>query len=423
MKKYVLITILSALFQSLFSQTTITLEDCKQRAVDNYPLIRQYDLISLSKDFTISNLSKSYLPQISLNGQATYQTEVTKLPIDFSSLNIPINIPSMSKDQYKATLEASQLLWDGGTIKAQKEVTKANAEVGNKKVEVELYTVKDEINELYFGILTIDEQLKLFDLNESDMKTNRAITESMLRNGIAMQSDLDQIDVELLNIDQKRTEQKSLRTAYLKMLSLFIHQDLNDSTLLEKPHDEAILNEQINRPELSLYESQRTYYTIYDKTITAKNMPQIGLFAQGGYGRPGLNMLEDKFKFFAVGGIKLNWNFGNLYTKKNEKRLIGNNITDINIQQDVFMFNTNVQLTQAREEIIKQKKLIEKDDQIIKLRESVKNSTGSKYKNGITQVNDLIRDTNSESQARQTKALHQMQYLMSIYKYKHISGN
>lgn len=423
MRKQIVIILLSALFTTVYSQTILTLEGCKQQAVDNYPLIKEYRLISLSKEYTMSNLSKSYLPQLALNGQAAYQSEVTKIPIDFSSLNLPVNIPTMSKDQYKATLEATQLIWDGGSIKSQKEVTKANAEVSNKKTDVELYAIKKKINDLYFGILTIDEQLKILDLNESEMQVNRNIAVSKLDNGVAMQSDVDQIDVELLNIDQKRTEQTCMRTAYLKMLGLFIHEDLDDQTQLQKPQEDMPYGRQINRPELSLYNSQRNLYKEQNSSIIAKNMPNISLFAQGGYGRPGLNMLEDKFKFFAIGGIKLNWNFGNLYTKENEKKLINNNIYDINIQQEAFLFDTNVELTQEQEDIGKLKKLISKDDEIIRLRNRVKTASESKYKNGVSEVYDLIRDTNAESQARQTKALHEIQYLMGIYNYKHIQGN
>ncbi|HCO67542.1 MAG TPA: transporter [Dysgonomonas sp.] len=423
MKKYILTLTLLALFATIYSQKILTLDECWGKALKNYPLIRQYDLISLSKQYSLSNLSKSYLPQFALNGQVTYQSDVTKIPVDFSSLPVPVDIPSMSKDQYKATIDASQLIWDGGTVKAQKGITKANAEVSNKKTEVQLYAVKEKVNELFFGILMIDEQLKILDLSESDMRTNRDIVDSMLKNGMAMQSDLDQIDVELLNIDQKRTEQISLREAYLKMLGLFIHQEVEVNTHLQKPEEGALLYGQINRPELSLYASQRMLYDIQNNSVKAKNMPRISLFAQGGYGRPGINMLEDRFKFFAIGGIKLSWNFGNLYTRKNERMLIENNISEVNIQQDVFLFNTNLQLTREQEEIRKLKKLMDKDDQIIRLRNRVKTASESKYKNGIYQINDLIRNINTENQARQTKALHEIQYLMSIYNYKHIQGN
>lgn len=424
MKKNILITILLSICCTANTQTaTLTLEECQQKATNNYPLIRQYGLISLAEQYSLENISKNYLPQFSLNGQATYQSDVTKIPIDLSSLPIPnAEIPTMKKDQYKATVDATQLIWDGGVISAQKQITKANTEVEKQEIGVSVYPIKEKINQLYFGILIIDEQLKILDLTEATIKVNRDIAQSMFNNGAAMQSDLDQIDVELLNIDQSRTEQLSVRQAYLSMLGLFIHQELDNKTILQQPADNFIYGN-ITRPELSLYQSQRLLLDKQESSITAKNLPQIGLFAQGGYGRPGLNMLDTKFKLFAIGGVKLSWNFGNLYTKSNERKLIANNKSSIDVQQDVFMFNTNIQLTQQQAETQKIQKLLAKDNEIIALRNRVRKASESKYKNGVYQTNELIRDINAENQAMQTKALHNIQYLISIYNYKYIQGN
>lgn len=424
MKTNFLLIMLLLICGTASSQTTLTLEECQQKAMDNYPLIRQYGLISLSEKYSLENISKNYLPQFSLNGQATYQSDVTKIPLDLSSLPIsdPPMIPTMKKDQYKATIDATQLIWDGGNINSQKQITKANTEVEKQQVEVNIYTIKEKINQLYFGILVTDEQLRILDLTETTIKANRDLTLSMLKNGVAMQSDLDQIDVELLNIDQNRTEQLSLRQAYLSMLGLFIHQELDSKTVLLQPTDNVAYGN-IMRPELSLYQSQRLLLDKQENAITAKNLPQIGLFAQGGYGRPGLNMLDTKFKLYAIGGIKLTWNFGNLYTKSNERKLIANNKNSVDVQQETFLFNTNVQLTQQQAETQKVKKLLDKDDEIIRLRNRVRKASESKYKNGVYQTNELIRDINAENQAMQTKALHSIQYLMSIYNYKYIQGN
>ncbi|GHV17272.1 transporter [Bacteroidia bacterium] len=423
MKKNILLITLLLICSTAYTQAILTLDGCHQKAMDNYPLIKQYGLISLTEQYSLENISKKYLPQFSLNGQATYQSDVTKIPIDLSSLPIPnAEIPTMKKDQYKATVDATQLIWDGGTINALKQVTKANTDVEKQKIEVGIYSIKEKVNQLYFGILVIDEQLKILDLTEATMKANKDIARSMFNNGVAMQSDLDQIDVELLNIGQNRTEQLSMRQAYLSMLGLFIHQELDNKTILQQPAGNIAYGN-ITRPELSLYQSQRLLLDKQESSITAKNLPQIGLFAQGGYGRPGLNMLDTKFKLFAIGGVKLSWNFGNLYTKSNERKLIANNKNSIDVQQDVFLFNTNVQLTQQQSEIQKTQKLLAKDNEIIQLRNRIRKTSESKYKNGVYQTNELIRDINAENQAMQAKALHNIQYLISIYNYKYIQGN
>lgn len=423
MKKFIILMLIFSALQTLSAQNRMTIEECQEKARTNYPLINQYDLISKSTEYTLSNISKSYLPQFSLNGQATYQSEVTKLPIDFSSLGLPIDIKGMNKDQYKATIDVNQVVWDGGSSNAKKIVTKANAESERSHIEVALYQIKELVNQLYFGILAINEQIKLLDILKEDLEANKVVMQSMFSNGTITQSDLDQINVELLNIEQNRIEQETLKESFLKMLSLYTKLEIDKNTILEKPQDRVIGNDIINRPELNYYKSQRMALEMQEHVIKAKNMPQVGLFAQGGYGRPGLNMLENRFKLFAIGGIKLSWNFGNLYTRKNERHQIDLNKNDIDIQEEVFLFNTNLQLTQQHSEIEKLKTQLEKDDEIITLRRRVKIASESKYKNGAYQINDLIKDINSENQARQQKVLREIQYTQSIYNYQYTQGN
>lgn len=423
MKKFIILMLIFSALQTLSAQNRMTIEECQEKARTNYPLINQYDLISKSTEYTLSNISKSYLPQFSLNGQATYQSEVTKLPIDFSSLGLPIDIKRMNKDQYKATIDVNQVVWDGGSSNAKKIVTKANAESERSHIEVALYQIKERVNQLYFGILAINEQIKLLDILKEDLEANKVVMQSMFSNGTITQSDLDQINVELLNIEQNRIEQETLKESFLKMLSLYTKLEINKNTILEKPQGRVIGNDIINRPELNYYKSQRMALEMQEHVIKAKNMPQVGLFAQGGYGRPGLNMLENRFKLFAIGGIKLSWNFGNLYTRKNERHQIDLNKNDIDIQEEVFLFNTNLQLTQQHSEIEKLKTQLEKDDEIITLRRRVKIASESKYKNGVYQINDLIKDINAENQARQQKVLREIQYTQSIYNYQYTQGN
>jgi outer membrane protein TolC len=404
----------------LFSQLLeLSIEGCQEKARENYPLIKQYELISLAEDYTLDNLTKNYLPQISLGGQASYQTQVITIPIKFPGSNIP----KMDKDQYKVTLDVTQLLWDGGFTRSQKKITKANSDFEKQKLEVNLYTVRDKINQLYFGILTIDKQLTQLDVLTSDLYTNYDLVNSMLKNGVAMVSDLDLVKVELLNTDQKKIELNTLRLAYIKMLSLFINEEISQKVLLKLPDDRINYGEKITRPEINMYDKQNLLYEAKESTIKAKNKPKFSLFAQGEFGKPGLNMLSSDFKTSAIGGVRLSWDFGNLYTKKNEYRLIRNDIKSLESQRETFLFNTNVQLTQIQNEINKYQKLMTKDEEIIQLRNSVKKAGESKYKNGIYKMNDLIGDINAENQARLTQSLHEMQYLQSIYNYKYVQGN
>jgi outer membrane protein TolC len=397
----------------------ISLEECQIKARDNYPLIRQYELLSQAEEYTQDNLMKNYLPQVVLNGQASYQSEVTKLPVKIPGMNVPM----MDKDQYKVTLDVSQLIWDGGATRSQSQIAKARTELEKQEVEVSLYSIRDQVNQLYFGILTIKEQIKQLQILTNDLQTNYNLVSSMVKNGVAMVSDLELVQVELLNAEQKGIELDALHNAYLKMLSLFSNEPLDEYTEFQIPDDFVDFQKLIARPELAMYDKQHMLFDVQETSIKAKNMPKFSFFLQGGYGRPGLNMLESDFKAFAIGGIRLSWNFGNLYTRKNEERLIENDKNTADVQKQTFLFNTNIKLTQMQKEIQKYKKLMEKDSEIITLRNRVKLASESKYKNGIYKMNDWIGDINAENQARVTRSLHEMQYLLSIHTYKYAQGN
>ncbi len=403
---------------SLFAQKSLTIEECQQKARNNYPLIRQRGLIDLSEQFTISNIGKAWLPQIALNAQATYQSDVVSIPID-----IP-GIPTIDKDQYRATIDVSQTVWDGGATRSQKKIAEANNDVERQNVEVNLYTLRERVNQLYFGILTIDEQLRQLDILEEDLQTGFKLVNAFLQNGTAMQSDVDAVQVEILNTGQKRIELAAFRKAYTGMLSAMIGETVDGNVRLTKP-EEIPVGPQMNitRPELQLFARQNDLFDAQMGNISARNMPRFSLFVQGGYGKPGLNMLSNDFEFFAMGGVRLNWNFGNLYSSKNERNLLTNSKNMVGVQQETFVFNTNLQLMQAWQEIQKSKELMQNDEEIINLRHRVKMAAESKYANGVYTVNDLIKDINAESQSQQARILHEVQYLMSIYNYVVISGN
>jgi len=405
--------------QSLFAQQSLTIEACQQKARDNYPLIRQRGLIDLSEQYTISNIGKAWLPQVAFNAQATFQSDVVHIPINMQV----IDIPTLGKDQYRATIDVSQTIWDGGAVRSQRKITEAGNEIERQNVEVSLYTLRERVNQLFFGVLTIGEQLKQLDILEKDLQTSLKLVDSFLQNGIATPSDVDMVQVEILNVSQKRTELTSFRKAYAAMLSAMIGETVDDNVQLVRPEEIALIRQaNITRPEMFLFAKQNELFDAQLGVIKARNMPRFSVFVQGGYGKPGLNMLSNEFEFFAIGGARLNWNFGNLYSSKNESNLLANSKNMVGVQQETFLFNTNLQLSQAWQEIQKAKELMQTDDEIINLRHRVKTAGESKYANGVYTVNDLVKDVNAENQARQAKILHEVQYLMSIYQYQTLAG-
>lgn len=400
-----------------FSQT-VTLEKVVESAKRNYPLVKQKDLIRQTKEISIENLGKGYLPQLTLSGQATYQSDVTSIKIPVPG----ISITPPSKDQYKVVADVNQLIWDGGLIKEQKNIQQLNADVEDQKIEVELYKLTDRVNQIYLSILFIDGQLKQADLTKKDLETGLKKTEAQVQNGVAFKSNINLLKAEILKVDQRIIELNATRKGLTDVLSLFTGEQYSATTVFEKPSANFTTDETIQRPELTLFQKQQTLLNSQNNIIKARNLPKTSLFFQGGYGRPGLNMLENKFSPYYITGVRFNWAFGGLYTAKKEKQLIDVNKKIINVQQDVFILNTNTQLKQQQSEIDKINQLIAKDLEIIDLRVKVKEAANAQLENGVITANDYLREVNAEDQARQTLIVHQIQLLQAQINYQTIKG-
>ncbi|TXI81871.1 MAG: TolC family protein [Crocinitomicaceae bacterium] len=397
---------------------SLSLDNCLEMAKQNYPLIKQYTLIEKTKEYSIANAQKGYLPQFNVAGQATYQSDVTRVPISLPN----VDIPTMSKDQYRLYGEVSQSITDLFTVKDQKEYINANSEIETQKTEVELYKIRERINNLYFGILLIDAQIKQTELLKKDIQSGIEKTNVAIANGVALKSTADNLKAELLKADQRTIELKATRKGYADMLALFIGNPIDENTVLEKPHRQMLTNT-INRPELKLFDLQKKSFDVQEKLITAKNLPRLSAFFQGGIGRPGLNMLDNDLKGYYIGGLRLSWNITGFYTYKNEKKMLANNQSMIDIQRETFLFNTNLTLKQQNADITKMQDLIETDKSIVTLRESVKNTTQNQLTYGTATTNDYLIAVNAEDQAKQSLILHEIQLLMTEYNAQTTAGN
>ena len=384
----------------------------------NYPAIKQKDLVKQTANISIENLQKGFLPQVTLSGQATYQSDVTQI-----NANIPgLNFDPPSKDQYKVLADLNQLIYDGGAIKQQKVLAQLNASVEDQEVEVELYKLKERINQLFMGILYLDEQLKQTDLLKSDIQTGVKQMEAKLQNGVAFKSNVNMLKAELLTVDQRAIEIKASRKGLVETLALFLGQSLSANIQLQKPTVTPVVNTEIARPELKLFSEQSKLIDQQSKLITAKNLPKASLFAQGGYGRPGLNQLKNGFELYYIGGVRLNWSLGGLYTKKKEKELVQINRKIVDIQKETFLLNTNAELKQQQSGIDKWQQLVNTDNEIIALRASVKEAAKAQLENGVITANDFIKEVNAEDQARQLLITHQVQLLQAQITYQTTSG-
>jgi len=413
----------------VFGQS-ITLDECQTKAKANYPLVKQYDLIEQTAQYNISNANKGYLPQLTLSAKATYQSDVTQIPAVLSQTlstiaKKDISFQSLSKNQYQAVVEANQILWDGGVISAQKKTTNAGTEVEKKKLEVDLYALNDRINQLYFGILLLNEQIKQNNILQSELETNMNRIAAYKQNGVANQADLDALKVEQLNANQHETELKSTRKSYFIMLSAFTKIKIDENTEFSKPEiNLSLLNDTTNRrPEISLFEAQNKIYESQKLLLNAGNLPKLNAFVQGGVGDPGLNMFKPGLSPFYIGGLRLSWNFSGLYSQKNNIRKLDISKKTTDIQKETFLFNNDLANKQQRTEIEKLQSTLSSDNEIIRLRENIKKSASVKVDNGTLTVTDLIREINAEDQAKQLKSLHEIQLIMSVYQLKNNINN
>lgn len=398
--------------------TQITLDECRSLARANYPLIKRFSLVEQSRSLSVSNASKAWLPQVSLSARASYQSDVTRIPVDIPG----VDISPMSKDQYDVSVHVSQQIYDGGSVSSSKRLADARSDVEREKVNVAIYDVYARVDQLYFGILLLDEQIRQVRLLQDDLSLSSKSVSGMLRGGVASQTDLDAVKVEQVKARQSETSLLTSRATYLKMLSTFIGKPLGDSVSLVRP-DEADVSVVVNnRPELSLYNAQNRLLDQQRNVLDTYLRPRIGLFLQGGYGNPALNMLKNKFEAYYKVGATLTWNFGNLYTRANDKRKIDTDRLGIEAEREVFLFNTGLQSELQRGNIESLRRQISQDDEIITLRERIRSKADVKVANGTETVNEMLRDINAVSEARLTKAFHEIQLLQEIYKLKNINN-
>jgi len=409
---------------ALSAQAQLTLEQCYELARQNYPAIKQYALVEQSRDFTLQNAAKGWLPQVSVNGRASYQSKVTQLPIDVSQFGI--DYKGLSKDQYDAHVMVNQPIYDGGVITANKNILKAQADVQTAQLDVTMYSIRERVNQLFFSVLLIDEQLAQNQLLQDDLKLGLNTVSAMMKGGIANQTDVDNVKVEQIKARQQEHSLRTARHTYLTMLGSFINLSLDANTQLEKPADPGFKSQGSdpnNRPELAMYDSQNRLLDARLKALDASLMPKVGAFLQGGVGNPGLNMLKNGWDPYYRIGATISWNIGSFYTRKNDQQLIAIERQQITANRETFLFNNRLQQQQTNGQIENLRQQVNEDEEIIQLREGIRNKSEKRVQNGIETVNEMLRDINAVGEARQQKAIHEVQLLQEIYKLKTINNN
>ena len=400
-----------------------TLQECRQLAQDNYPLVKRYDLIKLSEQFTLDNIGKGWLPQISAYGQASIQSAVTELPEALKTMMAAQGESprGISKFQYRVGVDVQQTVYDGGAIEASRNVARAQNEVELSRNAVDIYAIQNRVNDLYFSLLLIDERLALNNEHITMLQANVNKIASLHKGGVAMGSDVDVMRAELATAQQQRVEMQGMRDAVRQVLSLLCGKDI---ATVVKPDEPALATGL--RPELIALDRQLQLTQAQEKALDSAIRPKVGLFAQGFYGYTGLNMFRDMYHrtptLNGILGARITWNISSLYTRKNDRSKLALQRSNIENARETFLFNQSLQSTQQQGVADKYKKMLAQDDDIIALRRNVRKAAEAKLNAGVIDTNNLLQEITREQQAAINKSIHEVEYLKALYSLQTIQG-
>lgn len=423
--KKLIILFLCLVIAPLCLTAQITIEQCVEKAMENYPEIRKYDLVSATREIDLSDIDKGWLPRISAYGQATVQNAVPSFPESLSGVlqQMGQSMRGLDKLQYKVGVDISQTIWDGGMSRARRDVSRLTSETQRKSIGVELYAVRQRVENLYFAILLTEEQIAQTGNALALVKGNLEKLRSMLRNGTAMQCDVDMVAAQALTMEQDITRARSAVRGYRQVLEIFIGESLADRVLVMP---DALMPSDMRpaRPELSLFENRIAAAQASRRLSDVALMPKVGFFAQTWYGYPGFDyfksMMNRNLSFNIMAGVKVTWNIDAFYTKKNTARRTAVDTGNILSEKETFLFNTGMQSVSQQEKISGLRSVMADDAKIIELRTNVRKAAESQLENGVIDATALLTKITDENQAKLTARFHEIQLIQEIYNLKYI---
>jgi len=405
--------------QILMAQEAVTLEQCQNWARENHPVLKQLDLYQQILDLKNENNATSLLPQVNLNGQATYQSDVTKIGISIPNMNIP----TVDKDQYKVYLDLKQTIWDGGLSKAKELINNAENAGNLQQAEVELYQVKEKVNQFFFTSFLIQENLKILEKKTETLGERRKILESAVNNGMVLSSELDQLLAELIKTEQLVIELKSNKETVLYALSILTGKTTEQLNNLKLPEKLAVTNLPLKRPELDLFSKQNELLNANSEILQKQRNPKLFGFGQAGYGKPGLNMLNNEFDTYYLVGVGFSWNVLDWKTTSRQKQMIKLQQDIVQTKQESFVRNIDLATDQQNKQINQIAELLKTDQELIVIRERITKTSASKLENGVINMADYIQDLNAETTARLILETRKIQLKEARIKLGNISGN
>ena len=416
-----LCTSVAAICAGYAAHAQTTLDECIVWAYDNYPQIKEMSLIEMTKGIDLKNAAYAWLPHLNISGKATWQSEVVEMPMDIPGMDI--NIPH---DLYGLTAEFTQQIWDGGTSRSQKELAEAGAEVKKTQLETNLWSIRSRVQNVFLGIILIDKQLELNRLLRESLERSSEEVKSRMEAGVALPSDLDQVSVNILSCLQQRASLDADRKSYVKILGLLTGRDMTDVELAVPQVAVNYVDDGARdfetRPEMAFYAAQLKQNEFQRRQLNTLISPKLNLSLQGGYGRPGMNMLSGDFSGYFVAGLKLQWNIGALYTRGLDKRKVNADAQKIDLTRKSFILNSSVEAEQKNNAILKARDVLEKDSEIIGLRQRIRASGENQYREGTIKMNDYLSMLDEEYKAKANESMHEVQLMMAVYDMKNTIG-
>ena len=407
----------------LGANAQLTIERCQELARENFPLIKQYGLIEQSSKYTLDNLKHSWLPQVNLSAQATYQSETPSFPDQMKTMLAAsgLEMQGLAKDQYRVQLDVNQKIFDGGKASSERALTQAQDLEQKAQTDVDIYGLNKRVNEIFFGVLLMDERIKQTDMTLEMLNGNLDKLQSHVRNGIATSADESMLRAEILTMEQSKTSMVWNREAYKHMLEILIGQQVGDRYLV-RPNSAEPGTTAINRPELRLIDAKIGTLNAREKSINASVLPVISVFGQAFYGYPGFNTFENmisrKWSLNALVGVRASWSLSSLYDRKNNLNRLSTARQQAELQRDAFLLNTQLEVSRENDDISRLRELIASDATIIDLRRDVRLAEESKLRNGVIDIHRLVERITDENSAAQTKIIHNIELLKTIYDLK-----
>lgn len=412
---------LAAIFAVHVASAQTTLDECIGLAYDNYPQIKEMSLIEMTRGIDLKTAAYAWLPHLNVSGKATWQSEVVEMPIEIPGMDIRI-----PHDQYGLTAEFTQQIWDGGTSHSQRELAEAGAEVKKTQLETNLWAIRSRIQNIYLGIILIDKQMRLNDLLRENLERNSEEVGSLINGGVALPTDLDQVSVNILSCLQQRVSLEADRRSYVKLLGLMTGRDMTGVELAIPQEaldfkDDGV-RDFATRPEMSLYSAQLKQNEVQLRQLNTLISPKLNLSLQGGYGRPGMNMLSGDFSAYFVAGLKLQWNLGALYTRGIDKRKLKADAQKIDLTRETFLLNSSVEAEQKNNAIEKARDVLDRDSEIIALRQRIREAGENQYREGTIKMTDYLSMLDEEYKAKANESMHEVQLMMAVYDMKNTLG-